>query len=91
MLALLPNKCQAEENLKAKIVDIAELKKNPQERVAEQYLSKLTNNNAIEVTLTGKDTIRKVARIYRKMAKVVGKNIRVRASEGRAFITLRPE
>ena len=75
--------------MKAKIVDISELKKNPQERDAEQYLSQLRNDNAIEVTLTGKDTVRKVARIYRKVAKTMNKDIRLRSREGRTFITLR--
>lgn len=75
--------------MKAKIVDLAELKKKPQEREAEQFLNQLGPDKAIEVTLTGEETPRKVSRLYRKAATRLGKEVRVISKEGKIFVTLK--
>lgn len=75
--------------MKAKIIDIEELKKKPELREAEQLLNQLTTGKAIEVTLTEKETPRKVSRLYRKAAGNLGKQVRVMTKEGRVFVSLK--
>lgn len=67
--------------MKARIVDVAELKKTPEEREAEELLKQLGTGKAIEITLAGDETPRTVARLYRVSAKRLQKEIRVRTIE----------
>ena len=75
--------------MKARIVDLAELKKRPEQREAEQLLTQLSPGKAIEVTLAGDETPRKVSRLYRRAAESLGKEIRVMTKEGKIIVTLK--
>lgn len=75
--------------MKARIIDIAELKKRPEEREAQDLLNQLNPEKAIEITLTGQETTRKAARIYRKVAQSLGKDIRVNTKEGKIIVRLK--
>ena len=75
--------------MKARIIDISELKKKPEQREAEQLLNQLSPSKAIEVTLSEKETPRKVSRIYRRAAEDLGKTIRVATKEGKIIVTLK--
>ena len=67
--------------MKARIVDIAEIKMTLEEREAEELLNQLVPGKAIEITLTGDDTPKKVARIYRYTAKRLRKWVRIENME----------
>ena len=67
--------------MKARIVDIAEVKKTPEEREAEELLSQLAPGKAIEITLTGNDTPKRIARLYRYTAKRLRKYVRIETIE----------
>ena len=75
--------------MKARIVDLAEIKKKPEQREAEQLLTQLSPGKVIEVTLAGDETPRKVSRLYRKAAESLGKEIRVMTKEGKIIVTLK--
>lgn len=75
--------------MKAKIIDVEELKKKPEQREAEQFLSQLSPGKAIEVTLTEQETPRKVSHLYRKAAGNLGKDIRVMTKEGKVIVSLK--
>ena len=63
--------------MKARIVDIAEIKKTPEEREAEELLNQLEPGKAIEISLGEGDTPKKVARLYRYTAKRLRKMVRI--------------
>ena len=63
--------------MKARIIDVSELKKKPEEREAEQLLEQLTLGKAIELIPSGNETPRRLARLFRDAAKRVQKEIRV--------------
>ena len=67
--------------MKARIVDLAEVKKTPEEREAEELLAKLSPGKAIEITLTGGETPKRVARLYREAARRLRKGIRIETLE----------
>lgn len=75
--------------MKTRIIDLAELKKRPEEREAEQFLNQLSPGKAIEVTLVGEETPRKVSRLYRKAAGNLGKDVRVMTKQGKVIISLK--
>ena len=75
--------------MRTRIIDIAELKKKPEEREAEQFLNQLSPDKAIEVTPIGQETPRKVARLYRKVARNLGKDIRVRTRGEKVIVILK--
>jgi len=77
--------------MKAKIVNIADLKKTVAEREAERLLAELADSKdkAIEVILESAETPRKLSRIFRKAAQTLGKTITARAKEGRLYIRLK--
>ena len=75
--------------MKARIIDLAELKKRPEQRDAEQLLTQLTAGKVIEVTLSENDTPRKVSHLYRKAADSVGKDVRVMTKEGKVIVSLK--
>ncbi|MBI4297826.1 MAG: hypothetical protein HY676_04775 [Chloroflexi bacterium] len=75
--------------MRTRIVALSELKKRPGEREAEQFLNQLSSDNAIEVTPTGRDTPRKVSHLYRKVAKNLGKEIRVMTKGEKVFVRLK--
>ncbi len=75
--------------MKAKLIDLEELKKKPEQREAEQLLTQLIPGKAIEVTLVGDETPRKVSRLYRRAAESLNKEIRVMTKEGKIIITLK--
>lgn len=77
--------------MKTRIIDVAELKKKPEERQAEELFEQLRPGKAVEVTLTGDETPRKIARIFRNTAKRLQKEIRVttRDKGQRVIITLK--
>ena len=74
--------------MKARIVDMAELKKKPEVREAEDLLQQLTGGKAIEVTVTGSDTVRKTARLFREAAKTLQKEVRVTTREKGAKVVI---
>lgn len=67
--------------MKARIVDLAELKRKPEEREAEELLTQLSAGKAIEVVLTGNETARRIARLYRDAARKLQKEVRVTTRE----------
>ncbi len=75
--------------MKTRVIDIAELKKKPGEREAEQFVNQLKSDNALEVTPTGKETPRKIARLYRKVANGLGKEVRVMTKAEKVIIRLK--
>lgn len=77
--------------MKAKIVNVTDLKKTVAEREAEQLLAQLADSKdkAIEVILESAETPRKISRIFRKAAQTLGKTITAKTREGRLFIQLK--
>jgi len=79
--------------MKARIVDVADLKKTQAEREAEILLQGLLQHKddkkAIEVILEQAETPRKVNRIFRRAAASLGKEIRIRSKEGRVIIRVK--
>ena len=67
--------------MKTRLIDLSELKKKPEEYQAEELLRQLTQNQAIEVTLTGHETSRKAARLFRRVAKGLGREVQVKTLE----------
>ena len=63
--------------MKARIVDIEEIKKTPEEREAEDLLNQLAPGNAIEITFADNDTPKKIARLFRHTAKRLRKYVRI--------------
>ena len=63
--------------MKARIVDIAEVRKSPEEREAEQLLNQLSSGKAIEITLTENETPKKIIRLYRYVSKRMRKTVRI--------------
>ena len=63
--------------MKARIVDIAEVRKSPEEREAEQLLNQLSPGKAIEITLTENETPKKIIRLYRHVSKRMRKTVRI--------------
>ena len=87
MITLNHQKVKKEDTVKARIIDLEDLKKKPEQREAEQLLTQLSPGKAIEVTLSGDETPRKVSRLYRKAASNVGKAIRVMTKEGKVIVS----
>ena len=77
--------------MKARIVDIAELKRKPEEREAEELLNQLSPGKAIEITLTGNETARTIARLYRNTAKNLQKEVRVTTKDKGAKVIVIPK
>lgn len=78
--------------MKAKLIDVADLKKTDAEKQAEALLQQLFqegNKKAIEVVLNDKETPRKVNNIFRRAAETLGKEIRIRSKEGRTIILVK--
>ena len=67
--------------MKTRIVNIADVKKTAEEREAEEPLNQLAPGKAIEITLTGNDTPKRVARLYRYAAKRLRKFVRIETIE----------
>lgn len=67
--------------MKSRIVDLAEVKKTPEEREVEGLLGKLSLGKAIEITLTGGEAPKRVARLYREAARRLRKEIRIETLE----------
>ena len=63
--------------MKARIVDIDEIRKTPEEREAEELLNELGPGKAIEITLADNDTPKKLARLFRQAAKRLHKYVRI--------------
>ena len=63
--------------MKARIVDIAEVRKTPEEREAEELLGQLGPGRAIEISLGNGDTPKRIGRLYRCTAKNMRKMVRV--------------
>lgn len=80
--------------MKARIVDVADLKKTQAEKEAELLLKEFlqgkdNNKKAIEVILEAKETPRKINRIFRKAAATLGNEISCRSREGRVIIRVK--
>lgn len=79
--------------MKARIVDVADLKKTQAEREAELLIQEMFQNKdgkkAIEVVLEQSETPRKVNRIFRKAAANLGKEIRIRTKDGRIQVMVK--
>ena len=75
--------------MKARIIDLEDLKKSPEQREAEQLITQLTPGKGIEVTLAAGETSRKASRVYRKAAVKLGKEVRAMTKEGRVIISLK--
>ena len=67
--------------MKARIVDMAEVRKTPEERQAEELLSQLSPGKAIEVTLDQDDTPKKISRLYRHTAGRLRMHVRIETLE----------
>ena len=63
--------------MKARIVDVAEIRKTPEEREAEELLNQLGPGKAIEIALGNGDTPKRIGRLYRCTAKNMGKMVRI--------------
>lgn len=74
--------------MKARIVDISELGKKPEEQEAEEFLNQIGPGKAVELTITGEETRRQVTRLYRRAAESPEK-IRVMDREGKVIIVLK--
>jgi len=75
--------------MEAKIIKLSELKKTPEEREAERLVSQLDAVNAIEVALGPSDSPRKVTSLFRRAAKTLGKQIRIRRRDDKVYVVLR--
>ena len=79
--------------MKARVVDVADLKKTQAEKEAElllqELLQKKDGSKAIEVILEPSETPRKINRIFRRAADSLGKEIRCRSREGRVIIRVK--
>ena len=79
--------------MKARLMDVADLKKTQAEREAELLLQEMFQNTngkkAIEVVLEQAETPRKINHIFRKAAATIGKEIRIRSKEGRVIIQVK--
>ena len=79
--------------MKARIVDVADLKKTQAEKEAELLLQEIfqqkDNKKAIEVLLERAETPRKINRIFRSAAATLGKEVRIRSKEGRVIIRVK--
>ena len=67
--------------MKARIVDIDEVRKTPEEREAEGLLAQLEPGKAIEITLDHTERPKNIARLYRIAARRLRKYIRVETIE----------
>ena len=67
--------------MKARIVDIAEVRKSPEERETEQLLNQLSPGKAIEITLTENETPKKIIRLYRHVSKRMRKMVRIETKD----------
>ena len=63
--------------MKARIVDIDEIKKTPEEREAEELIGQLVPGKAIEITLTEGETPKRITRLYRYAAKNLRTRVRI--------------
>ena len=64
--------------MKTRIVDVEDIKKTPEARTVEALLKKLEPETAIEITLTGGETSRSMARLCRYVANSLRQPVRTK-------------
>ena len=74
--------------MKARIVDIEEIKKTADEREAEELLNQLGPGKAIEITLADNDTPKKIARLFRHTSKRLRKYVRIETMDNGARLLI---
>ena len=74
--------------MKARIIDVSELKKSALEMEAEGLLGKLTKDKTIEVT-PDRQSARTIKRAFNKAATTLGLTIRYRTRNDRLYVLLK--
>ena len=70
--------------MKARIVNLDDVRKTPEEREAEGLLGQLEPGKAVEITLDERERPKNIARLYRIAARRLRKYIRIETIDGGA-------